>query len=111
MPRLLSPSWHWITMSGTPSSAISTARAWRSWWGAKRRRTPTVSAVRRSSARVAAGRPRSRSCRPVDDAEQRADQELDAHVKPRLQLLPGPLVHADLAAAAALAASHEQRAA
>ena len=32
-------------------------------------------------------------------------------VEPRLQLLPGPLVHADLAAAAALAAAHEQRAA
>src|SRR4051812_18503625 len=31
--------------------------------------------------------------------------------EPRLQLLPGPVVHADLAAATALAAAHEQRAA
>jgi len=55
MPRLLCPSWRWITISGTPSRAISTAWAWRSWWGAKRQRTPAAAAVRRSSARAAAG--------------------------------------------------------
>jgi hypothetical protein len=44
-----------VTMSGAPSCAISTAWAWRSWCGAKRRRTPAVAAVRRSSARAAAG--------------------------------------------------------
>jgi len=36
MPRLLCPSWRWITISGTSSRAISTAWAWRSWCGAKR---------------------------------------------------------------------------
>ena len=40
MPRLLGPSWRWITISGTPSRAISTAWAWRSRCSAKRRRTP-----------------------------------------------------------------------
>jgi hypothetical protein len=47
----------------TPSRAISTACAWRSWWGAKRRRTPALAAARRSSARapvVVHGRPRVR---------------------------------------------------
>src|SRR4051812_27321637 len=88
-----------MTMSGTPSCAISRACAWRSWCGAKRRRTPAVAATRRIWARAAAGdhgRPR---VGPVDDAQQRADRELEAHVKPGPQLLPGPLVHADLAAA------------
>src|SRR3954447_23295080 len=46
-----------MTMSGTPSCAISTACACRSWCGAKRRRTPAVAAMRRSSARAAAGDP------------------------------------------------------
>src|SRR3954447_21127209 len=44
-----------MTMSGTPSCAISTACACRSWCGAKRRRTPAVAAMRRSSARAGAG--------------------------------------------------------
>ena len=54
MPRSLCPSWRWMTISGTPSRAISTAWAWRSWCGAKRRHTPAAAAVRRSSARAAA---------------------------------------------------------
>src|SRR5512133_207255 len=36
-----------MTISGTPSRAISTACAWRSWCGAKRRRTPASRATRR----------------------------------------------------------------
>ena len=55
MPRLLWPSWRWMTMRGTPSSAISTAWACHSWWGANRRRTPAPAATRRRSARAAAG--------------------------------------------------------
>jgi hypothetical protein len=50
-------------------------------------------------------------CRAVDDAEQRTDREAEAKVDPRLQVFPRPLVHADLAAAAALAAANEQRSA
>jgi hypothetical protein len=46
-PRLLCPSWRWITTRGTPSWAISTAWACRSWCGAKRRRKPALAAVRR----------------------------------------------------------------
>lgn len=61
---------------------------------------------------------RSRGCagpltatRPtVDHAEQRPHGQLDAQLEPRLELLPTPRVHADLAAASALAASNEQRA-
>src|SRR5215211_2573658 len=50
-----------MTLSGTPSWASSTAWAWRSWWGANRRRTPVFEATRRSWARAASlaqGRPR-----------------------------------------------------
>ncbi len=50
----------WMTTSGTPSRAISTAWACRSWCGAKRRRTPALAAVRRRSARAAA----LAQCRP-----------------------------------------------
>ena len=46
-----------------------------------------------------------------ENAEQRADRQLDADVQPLLQLLPGPVVHANLAATAALAAADEDRAA
>jgi hypothetical protein len=55
------PSWRWITLSGTPSRATSTAWAWRSWCGAKRRRIPAWAASRRNSTRTFAldhGRPR-----------------------------------------------------
>jgi len=44
-----------MTISSTPSRAISTAWAWRSWRGAKRRPTPAAAAVRRSCTRAAAG--------------------------------------------------------
>jgi hypothetical protein len=58
-----------------------------------------------------AGCPRPSACRTVDDAEQRSDRQLNAHVEPGRELLPGPVVHADLAAAAALAAPHQHGAA
>ena len=48
--------------------------------------------------------------RTVDDAEQRPDGKPDSQLEPRLELLPAPRVHADLAAASALAAPDEQRA-
>src|SRR5919108_2113010 len=109
IPRLVCPSWRWMTISGTPSRAISTACAWRSWCGANRRRTPAWRAMRRSSVRAAAGAPGPPARRAVDDAEQRPDGQLDARLEPGRELLPGPVVHADLAAAAALAAPHQQR--
>jgi hypothetical protein len=57
------------------------------------------------------GRPRPSAGRAVDDAQQRSDRQLDAHVEPRRELLPRPVVHADLAAAGALASPDEQRSA
>jgi hypothetical protein len=49
--------------------------------------------------------------RAVDDAEQRPSRQLGAGGEPGAQLLAAPLVHADLAAAAALAATHQEGAA
>src|SRR4051794_549628 len=58
-----------------------------------------------------AGRPCAAAGRAGRDAQQRTDWKVDARGEPWLELLPGPVVHADLAAATALAAAHEQRAA
>src|SRR3954463_12800013 len=76
-----------------------------------RRETPANACGRRRAAQLGprrVRRPWSSSGRAVDDAEQRADRELEAHIDPTLQVLPGPLVHTDLAPAPALAAAHEQ---
>src|SRR3954470_20864348 len=76
-----------------------------------RRETPANACGRRRAAQLGArgrGRPWPSPGRAVDDAEQRADRELEAHIDPTLQVLPGPLVHTDLAPAPALAAAHEQ---
>jgi hypothetical protein len=55
------------------------------------------------------GRPGASARGAVDDAEQRTDRQLDPGLQPRFELFPGPVVHADLAASAALAAPHQQR--
>src|SRR5687768_16819034 len=94
-----------MTLSGTPSRASSTAWAWRSWCGAKRRRMPAPAEL---DAHVGA-RPRPSARWAVDDAEQRSDRQLDPGSEPGSQLLPAPGIHADLAAATALAVAHEQR--
>jgi hypothetical protein len=44
----------------------------------------------------------------VEDAEQWTDRERAPDVKPRLELFPSPCIHADLAAAAALAAPDQK---
>src|SRR4029453_18066696 len=111
MPRLVWPSWRWMTISGTPSRAISTAWAWRSWCGAKRRRTPASRATRRSSVRAAPavrGRPRGGPVTMQNRGPTGSATRAWSHGS---KLLPGPVVHADLAAAAALAAPHQQRSA
>jgi hypothetical protein len=46
----------------------------------------------------------------VEDAEQRTDRHRLASFEPWLELLEAPVVHADLAALAALAAAHQHRA-
>jgi hypothetical protein len=56
-------------------------------------------------------RPSAAASRSGQDAKQRTDRQRDANVKPLLELLPGPAVHSNLTAAAALAAADEDRAA
>jgi hypothetical protein len=87
------------------------AWAWRSWCGAKRRRTPARAASRRSIARAGCGLPRTPARRAVDDAEEWADGHGAAHGHPWFELFEPPIVHADLAPAAAFAAADEDRAA
>ena len=48
------------------------------------------------------GRLRPSARGAVDDTEQRPNRQLDPGLEPGRELLPGPVVHADLAAAAAL---------
>jgi hypothetical protein len=57
------------------------------------------------------GRPGPSARGAVDDAKQRSDRQPNPRLQPRLKLLPGPVVHADLAAPAALAAPHQKRSA
>src|SRR3954447_11346488 len=58
-----------------------------------------------------AGRPCAAAGRAGRDAQHRTDRKVDARGEPWLKLVPGPVVHADLAAATALGAAHEKRAA
>src|SRR3954452_23181025 len=100
-----------MTISGTPSRAISTAGACRSWCGAKRRRTPASRATRRSSERAAPdvhGRPRVGPLTMQNSGPTGSPARGWGH---RAELLPRPVVHADLTAPAALAAPHQQRSA
>jgi hypothetical protein len=54
-------------------------------------------------------RPRAPAGGTIDDAQQRSDWQIDACGQPRAQVFPAPLVHPDLAAAAALAAADQDR--
>jgi hypothetical protein len=56
-------------------------------------------------------RPWPAAGRAFDHAEQPSDWQVCALAGPRSQLFPAPVVHADLAALAALAVTHEQRSA
>src|SRR5215207_3879645 len=98
-----------MTINGTPSRAISTACAWRSWCGAKRRRTPASRATRRSSERAALavdGRPRVGPLTMQNSGPTGSSTRAWSH---GFELLPRPVVHPHLAASAALAAPHQQR--
>src|SRR6476659_6669600 len=100
VPRFAWPSWRWITFSGAPSRASSTAWAWRSWCGAK---AAPDSGLGREPAELDAdvgARPGPPAGRAVDDAEQRADRELEAGGEPGRELFPAPGVPADLPRAA-----------
>src|SRR5215210_1018606 len=79
-----------------------------------RRKAPTHPGLAGNAAQFRAGGagcPRPSACRTADDAEQRSDRQLDSGLEPWFELLPGPVVHPHLAAAAALAASDQQRSA
>jgi DivIVA domain-containing protein len=96
VPRFAWPSCRWMMFSGTPSRASSSGCAWRSWWGAKRRRTPARRASRRNSLRTAApdhGRPRvgpsmMQNSDPTGSATRAFRQGRSCS--------PPPLVHPDL---------------
>lgn len=66
------------------------------------REPPELGARRRARPRPAAGR-------TVDDAEERSDRHPGASDDPGAKLLPTPVVHAGLAALAALAVADEER--
>jgi hypothetical protein len=109
VPRLACPSCLWMMFSGTPSRASSSACAWRSLWGAKRRLTPARAATRRNSARTAApdhGRPRVGPSMMQNSGPTGSSARAPSH---GAHVFPAPLVHADLAPPAALAAANQQR--
>src|SRR3954453_13611109 len=56
-------------------------------------------------------RPGSSGGRAGDDAQQRADRQLDAALKPRGGLVPSPWIHADFSALGAPAVAHQDGAA
>jgi len=43
------------------------------------------------------------ACRPVENADEGADGQLDLYLEPRIELLPGPAVHADFTSLATFA--------
>src|SRR5690242_11233648 len=100
-----------MTTSGTPSWAISTAWACRSWWGANCRLTPAALAAWCSCLRAAAASQRRPAVGPSITHRTAPIWELATDLQPRIELLPRPPVHPDLAALAALPAPDEYGAA
>jgi hypothetical protein len=108
MPRLLWPSWRWMTISGTPFA--------RQLDGVRvpelvRREASAHSSREGGPAHIRSGGfagPVATTRRTVDDAKQRTDRKLNPQLKPRMEFIPAPVIHADLAPASALAASDEQ---
>ena len=77
----------------------------------RREATPHARRSSRVMQLLACGRrlPAATGCRSVDHTQQRSDRELPADLEPRVELLPGPTVHPDLATLAAFATPHEHR--
>ena len=78
-----------------------------------RRESPPHTCRGGGACELLAGRcclPMTARSRTVNYAQQRTDQQPCTHLKPWIQLLPGPAVHSDLAALAALAASDQDAA-
>jgi hypothetical protein len=101
-----------LALDDVERQASSSAWAWRSWCGAKRRRTPAWAASRRDSTRtlaIAQGRPRvgpstTQNSGPTGKSRRAASQGESCSQ-------PQASSGADLTAATALAVAHEQRAA
>jgi hypothetical protein len=109
-PRSAWPSWRWITLSGTPSrgelDGVRVAHLVRREAAAYAGLDGEAAKLRADGARG----PWSSLGRPVDDAEQPPDRQCLAALEPGVQLVPAPVVHADLAALAAFAVPDEDRA-
>src|SRR4051812_34686650 len=96
-----------MTISGTPLAGHLDSVARGGADGARTGGARPRAATWRSSVRAAPAdhaRPRVGS---GGNAQQRTDREVDGRGEPGLQLLPGPVVHADLAPTTALAAAHQ----
>src|SRR5215210_4252130 len=109
MPRLLCPSWRWMTISGTPSRQLDGVGVAQLVWS----EAAPYSGHGSGAAEVGScrgGRPVATARCAADDAQERTDRELAPHLKPGLQLFPAPGIHADLAAAPALSVPDQQRA-
>jgi hypothetical protein len=109
MPRCACPSWRWMTGSGTPSRAISTAWACRSWCGANRLRTPAWAASVRSSVRAAvADQPLPRVGPSITHRNGPTGSSRRWRCHGSI-VFPSPIVHPDLASLAPLSVPHEDR--
>jgi hypothetical protein len=111
MPRFAWPSCRWMTLSGTPFASHLDGMGVPQL---VRREATTHASVGSQMAKGVAGGgagPRSSSSRAGEDAQQRADRQLDAELEPRRDLLPAPRVHADFSTLAAVAMADQDGAA
>jgi hypothetical protein len=109
VPRLACPSWRWMILSGHAlTRELNGVRVTQLVRGEP---TPDPGADGEPAelGTDPGTRPRPPAGGAVDDAKQQADRQLDARGQPRAELFPAPLVHADLAATAALAVADQQR--
>jgi hypothetical protein len=81
-PRLLWPSWRWMTVSGDALVGHLDGMCVTQLGGAKRRRTPAAVAVRRRSARTAAADHVRSRVGPLMTQELWTDRQLKPQVQP-----------------------------
>src|SRR5215218_5223097 len=94
-------------MLRTPSRASSSACPWRSWCRAK----PRLSGEPSELGADRGARPRAPAGWAVDDAKQRPEGKFGPGAESGAQLLPAPLVYADLASPPSLAVPNQNRSA
>jgi hypothetical protein len=109
VPRLACPSWRWMMFSGhaltRELNGVRVAQLVRG----EPTPDPGADCEPAELGTDRGTRPRPPAGGAIDDAKQRTDRQLDARLQPRAELFPAPLVHADLAARAALAVADQQR--